>query len=36
VPYGWIDFCRRHGMECDHGQLPPLNINLAAEALGDI
>ena len=36
VPYGWVDFCRRYAGECDHGQLPPLDVNLSAKAFEQI
>ena len=36
VPYGWVDFCRRYTGECDHGQLPPLDVNLSAKAFQQI
>jgi predicted transglutaminase-like cysteine proteinase len=36
VPYGWVDFCHRYAGECDHGRLPPRDINLSAEAFKQI
>lgn len=36
VPYGWVDFCRRYAGECDHGQLPRLDINLSAATFKEI
>jgi len=36
VPYGWVDFCRRYGSECETGVLPPLDINLTVESLKEI
>jgi len=36
VPYGWVDFCRRYGGECDLGAMPPLDVNLTQDAFKEI
>jgi len=36
VPYGWVDFCRRYGHECDGGEVTPLDVNLTTESLREI
>ena len=32
IPYGWLDFCRRHDDECDLGKLKPLDVRLTKES----
>ncbi|HET6378227.1 MAG TPA: transglutaminase-like cysteine peptidase [Methylocella sp.] len=36
VPYGWSEFCRRYGGECEGGPLAPIDIPLTPEALKEI
>jgi predicted transglutaminase-like cysteine proteinase len=31
IPYGWVDFCNRHGEECTLGKLKPLDVRLTRQ-----
>jgi predicted transglutaminase-like cysteine proteinase len=31
IPYGWVDFCNRHGDECSLGKLRPLDVRLTRQ-----
>ena len=31
IPYGWVDFCNRHGEECSLGKLRPVDVRMTKE-----
>ena len=31
IPYGWVDFCNRHGEECTLGKLKPMDVRLTRQ-----
>jgi len=31
IPYGWVDFCKRHAAECTLGKLNPVDIHMTKQ-----
>ena len=31
IPYGWVDFCNRHGEECSLGKLKPVDVHMTRQ-----